>query len=300
MPMPAEMYVDYIRVYEWNGQGEVHLGPPVAQAGSFGIYTDETSTNGGLEAEVTSRIYVWEGTLTAGSIPPYEGNNVLSWRTAGRGWFGAGVMSIQPLNLFDFGAGHLNFRIKIPANVTFKIGIIDAWGNQSYIPFPAHQTTYGLVRDGEWGQGSIPVADIRGTAMDLRMLSYPFVILEEQGTPCEFAVDDIYWDAGPATGVGNGELAAGRRVELHPNVPNPFTARTEIRFDLPGGGPYEIVIFDVAGRRLTGFRGVGSAGTNSVLWDGRDDAGRRVGSEIVFYRLEAGQHRETRKMTLVR
>ena len=28
MPFPAEMYVDYIRVYEWNGQGEVHLGPP--------------------------------------------------------------------------------------------------------------------------------------------------------------------------------------------------------------------------------------------------------------------------------
>jgi hypothetical protein len=300
MPMPAEMYVDYIRVYEWNGQGEVHLGPPVAEAASFGIYTDETPTNGGLEAEVTSQIYVWEGTLTDGSIPPYEGDNVLSWQTTGLGWFGAGIMSIQPLNLFDFGEGHLNFRIKIPANVTFKIGIIDTWNNQYYVTFPAHQTTYGLTRDGEWGQASIPVSDIRGTAMDLRMLSYAFVILEEHGTACEFALDDIYWDAGNVVGVEDGKVADGRKLELRANVPNPFTATTEIQFTLPAGGPYEIAIFDVAGRRVTEINGIGSAGINRVRWDGRDHAGRQVQSGSFFYRLESGSYRETKKMNLVR
>ncbi|MFN2370991.1 MAG: thiol oxidoreductase, partial [Candidatus Krumholzibacteriia bacterium] len=212
MPLPAEMLVDYIRVYAWNGRGEVHLGPPAFQNGRYGIYTDETPTSGALEPEVTSQIYVWEGTLTEGTIPPYEGDNVLSWQTAGRGWFGAGIMAIQPLNLFDFGAGHLKFRIRIPAHVTFKIGIIDAWGNQSYVSFPAHQTTFGLVRDGQWGQAAIPVADIRGTAMDLRMLSYAFVILEENGTACEFALDDIYWDAGVVAGVGDGSGAPAPMV----------------------------------------------------------------------------------------
>ena len=100
---------------------------------------------------------MWESTLIDGTIPPYEGSNVLSWQTNGKGWFGAGIMSVQPLNLFDFGAGYLKFRIKIPANVTFKIGIIDTWGNQYYVEFPAYQTKYGLVRDGQWGQASIPV-----------------------------------------------------------------------------------------------------------------------------------------------
>ncbi len=196
MPFPAEMYVDYIRVYEWNGQGDVHIGPPEAQAGSFGIFTDETPTNGALVAEVSSEIYVWEGTLTSGSIPPFEGPGALSWQTTGAGWFGAGVMSIQPLNLLDFGDGFLKFRIKMPANVTFKIGMIDAWGNQSWVDFPAFQTTYGLVRDGEWGQASIPVSDIRGLFMDLRMLAYPFAILEEQGVPAAFSLDDIYYTSG--------------------------------------------------------------------------------------------------------
>ena len=300
MPFPAEMYVDYIRVFEWNGQGEVHEGPPVQEHGKFGIFTDETPTNGGLVAGVSSEIYVWEGTLVDGSIPPYEGDNGISWQTAGLGWFGAGIMSVQPLNLFDFGEGHLKFMIKIPANVTFKIGIIDAWNNQSYVQFPAYQETFGLVRDGQWGQASIPVADIRGTAMDLRMLSYAFVILEESGTACEFALDDIYWDAGMISATDDPMIAAGQRVKLAANVPNPFNAMTKISFDLPLGGSYDVEIFDVAGRRLKSFHGVGEAGVNTLHWDGRDEAGQMVSSGTFFYSLESGRHSETRKMTMVK
>ena len=298
MPFPAEMYVDYIRVYEWNGQGEVNLGPPVEEVGTFGIYTDETPIDGELVAEVSSEIYVWEGTLTDGAIDPYEGDNVLSWQTAGSGWFGAGIMSIQPLNLFGFGDGHLKFRIKIPAHVTFKIGIIDSWGNQNYVEFPAHQTTYGLVRDGEWGQAAIPVEDIRGLYMDLRMLSYAFVILEEHGAACEFALDDIYWDGGEAVGVHEIDPAPG--LKLHANTPNPFNPATEIRFELPADGPYELLIHDVAGRRVTSFTGQGSAGENSVRWTGVDDAGEAVASGVYFYVLKSEDVSRARKMVLVK
>jgi beta-glucanase (GH16 family) len=195
MPFPADMYVDYIRAYEWNGQGSVHIGPPTAKSNSFGIFTDNTPTNGKLTPGLDAEIFVWEGTLADSTIPPLEGDNAMSWQTTGKGWFGAGVMSHQPLNLFGFEEGHLNFDIKIPANVSFKIGVIDAWGNQQYVSFPAFQTTYGLVRDGQWDQASIPVSDIRGTAIDLRMLSYSFVILEESGTSANFSVDNIYWDS---------------------------------------------------------------------------------------------------------
>ena len=77
-------------------------------------------------------------------------------------------MSIQPVNLFNFGDGYLKFRIKIPSNVSFQIGIIDAWGNQSYVEFPSGQTKYGLVRDGEWGQASIPIdVPVTGNGFEL-------------------------------------------------------------------------------------------------------------------------------------
>ena len=300
MQFPAEMYVDYIRVYQWNGQGEVHLGPPAAESGSFGIYTDNTPTNGGLEAQVTSEIYVWEGTLTDGSIAPYEGENCLSWQTAGSGWFGAGIMSMQPLNLFNFGEGHLNFMIKIPANVTFKIGVIDAWGNQYYVEFPAYQTTYGLVRDGQWGQASIPAVDLRGTAIDLRMLSYSFVILEEHGTNCEFALDDIYWDGGGISAVEGGAAVASQGLELFSNVPNPFNAMTEIRFEMSVAANYNLVIYNLAGRRVKGISGGGVDGLNTVRWDGRDDSGANVGSGIYYYRLQSDGGSAVGKMVLVK
>ena len=300
MPLPAEMYIDYIRVMEWNGQGEVSLGPPVAQTGTFGIFTDETPVDAELEAGVSSEIYVWEGTLTEGSIPPFEGENGITWQTTGMGWFGAGIMSIQPLNMFDFGDGHLNFMIHIPPDVTFKIGIIDSWGNQHYVQLPAYQTPYGLVRDGEWGQASIPVSDLRGPAIDLRMLSYAFVILEENGTPCEFALDDIYWDGGAASGVGNDDPLSSHQLELLPNLPNPFNSMTEIRFDLSSAGSYELVIYDLAGRRVTGISGVGSAGTNSVSWDGRDDFGADLAAGAYFYSLQTASGMATRKMVLLK
>lgn len=299
MPFPGEMWVDYVRVYEWNGQGEVHLGPPPQKYGTFGVYTETTPVDDELVPEETAEIYVWEGTLSDGTIAPYEGDDVLSWRTNGLGWFGAGIMSIQPLNLFDFPDGHVEFMIKIPANVTFQIGIIDAWGNQNYVTFPAFQTTYELVRNGEWGRARIPVSDIRGLAMDLRMLSYPFVILETNGTGCEFALDDIHWSGGNAASGVDGAVVAAR-ADLLPNVPNPFNARTEIRFELPDGGPYELAVFDLAGRRVATFRGVGDAGVNTLLWDGRDDAGTAVGSGLYHARLNAAGGAATRSMLLVK
>ncbi len=299
MPFPAEMYVDYIRVYQWNGQGEVHLGPPTQKHGTFGVYTDLTPVDDELVAEESSQIYVWEGTLVDGTIPPYEGGNALSWQSAGSGWFGAGIMSIQPLNLFDFGEGHIEFMIKIPAHVAFQIGIIDAWGNQSYVEFPAHQTTYGLVRDGEWGRAAIPVSDIRGLYMDLRMLSYAFVILEVNGTACEFALDDVVWTGGTeVTGVdGN---ATPRRVELLTNAPNPFNARTDLRFEMETAGTYEIVVHDLAGRRVRTFSGVGVRGINMLSWDGRDDAGADLPSGVYSYSLRTAAGVASRTMVLVK
>ncbi len=299
MPLPATMYLDYVRVYQWNGEGEVTLGVPTAQQGRFGLYTDTTPTNASIVPGVSSDIYVWESTLVNGTIPPYEGDNVLSWKTNAKGWFGAGILSRQPVNLFALGDGSLRFKIKIPASVTFKIGVIDAWGNQYYVELPANQTKYGLVRDGAWGQVTIPVSDLRGPAIDLRMLSYEFVILEEHGATCEFALDDIYYQAGSLAGVDAAGVAP-RITPLLTSVPNPFRAGTELRFEARASAPYELAIFDAAGGRVMGFRGIGQTGANAVRWDGRDAQGRVLSPGVYYYRLVSGGGSESRRMVLLK
>lgn len=301
MPFPAHMYLDYIKVYQWNDMGEVHIGPPDFEGGTFGIFTDNTPTNNELEAGISSEIYVWEGTLTEGTILPYEGENGISWSSTGIGWFGAGIMSIQPVNLFNFGEGNLKFMIKIPASIAFQIGIIDAWGNQSYVEFPAYQTTYGLVRNGEWAQASIPVDDLRGQFIDLRMLTYEFVILEVNGAQCEFALDDIYYDGG--LNDNTEEIITTVPSSLQQNYPNPFNPETTIKFTLASqSDSNEISIYNLKGQRVYS-KDLSSypAGENQVTWKGIANNGSPVASGIYFYQLKAnGNICDTRRMLLLK
>jgi len=42
------------------------------------------------------------------------------------------------------------------------------------------------------------------------------------------------------------------------------------------------------------------AGSYEVIWDGKDDQRKEVGSGIYFYQLRAGDFSETKKMLLLR
>ena len=302
LPLPTSMYVDYIQIREWNGHGNVHIGPPEFEGGTYGLFTDTTPVDNGLIPGENAEIYVWEGTLSEGSIPPFEGENGITWTTTGSGWFGAGIMSIQPVNLFNFGDGYLKFRIKIPSNVSFQIGIIDAWGNQSYVEFPSGQTRYGLVRDGEWGQASIPIEDIRGDYIDLRMLSYEFVILEVNGASCEFALDDIYWEGGGTVDVANeNKDLISQEFIIYDNYPNPFNPSTKISYLISNGEYVSINIFDVNGGKVIElFNNYRSAGIYSIDWNGQNERGVQVSAGVYLYSIEAGEYRQTKKMILLK
>jgi len=301
MPFPSKMLIDYIKVMKWNEHGEVNEGPPEFQGGDFGLFTDLTPVDNGLISGLDAEIYVWEGTLNEGNIEPFEGENGISWSTTGLGWFGAGIMSMQPVNLFNFSEGHLNFSIKIPANVSFQIGIIDSWGNQSYVDFPSNQTTYGLERDGNWGQASIPVEDIRGDFIDLRMLSYEFVILEVNGASCQFGLDDIYWSGGQEVlEISNFNNSLNQFV-LKDNYPNPFNPLTLISYELPSEGFVNITIYDIVGRKVkTLINSSQTSGYYSIMWDATNDRNESVSAGVYLYIIEAREFRQTKKMVLLK
>jgi choice-of-anchor B domain-containing protein len=72
------------------------------------------------------------------------------------------------------------------------------------------------------------------------------------------------------------------------NFPNPFHPATAIRFELPQATAVKLRVFDPAGRAVRVLvDGARAAGTQSVVWDGRDDAARPVASGVYYYRLEA-------------
>jgi hypothetical protein len=88
---------------------------------------------------------------------------------------------------------------------------------------------------------------------------------------------------------------------LHQNAPNPFTASTVIRYDLPEEAAVTVRFYDVSGRRVQELpQGVQPAGQHAVSWDGRDGSGRPVAAGVYFYELLAGSYRGTRRMLVVR
>ena len=61
------------------------------------------------------------------------------------------------------------------------------------------------------------------------------------------------------------------------------------------------MIFDVLGRQVrTLVAGERESGYHEVVWDARNDAGKQVSSGIYYYRIVAGDFRETRRMLLAR
>jgi len=294
MPMPAEMLVDYVKVYKWNNQGSVHIGPPTNVKLNYGLFTDSTYVTEHILIDEEAFIYVWEETLIESDIRPYEGEGVLSWKSNGKGWFGAGIMSEQPINLSE--ADHLNFRIKIPANIAFQIGVIDAWGNQNYVEFPENQTKFGLTRDGEWGQVSIPIGVLRGQYIDMRMLSYEFVILEVNGANIEFALDDIYYDGSPGLNIENMELYSVQNFQLYDNYPNPFNPMTIITYNLSNSTDIKIEIYNALGQRISELVNFHQhAGFYKIRFDAFG-----LPSGVYIYKISTPNYSESKKMILIK
>jgi len=84
--------------------------------------------------------------------------------------------------------------------------------------------------------------------------------------------------------------------------PNPFNPSTKIAYAIPaGGGRVDLKIFDLSGRLVrTLVSGEMPAGNHTAVWTGLNDAGRRVASGTYFYRLQAPDFDDTRKMVLVK
>ena len=83
---------------------------------------------------------------------------------------------------------------------------------------------------------------------------------------------------------------------LSQNYPNPFNPSTSIKFSMPKGDNVKLVIFDILGREVkTLVNEFKNAGTYDVNFDAST-----LSSGVYFYRLEAGEFTDTKRMLLVK
>lgn len=103
------------------------------------------------------------------------------------------------------------------------------------------------------------------------------------------------------TGVDADRELVSARPALGQNHPNPFNPHTTISFILPDEAAVSLFVYDISGRLVNALVNgeVANQGRNEVIWRGVDRLGRPCPSGTYFYRLQAGEYVETRRMTLL-
>lgn len=91
------------------------------------------------------------------------------------------------------------------------------------------------------------------------------------------------------------------KFDLDQNYPNPFNSVTSISYDLLNDSKVLLDIFNLNGQHIiTLVNEQQGKGAKVVQWQGIDKKGRKVDSGIYFYKLQAGDFTQTRKMVLLK
>ena len=88
---------------------------------------------------------------------------------------------------------------------------------------------------------------------------------------------------------------------LSQNYPNPFNPDTYIEFGLSRAAHVKIDVFNIVGQRVrTLVDEEMKSGRYVADWDGKDEQGHSVSSGIYFYRMQADDFSDMKKMLLVK
>ena len=110
------------------------------------------------------------------------------------------------------------------------------------------------------------------------------------------------------TGILSNGIAIQKNYELKQNYPNPFNPTTTIEYTIPkithstrGGALTILKIYDVLGKEVaTLVEKEQKSGNYQVVWNGRNNNGKKVSSGIYYYQLRIGNFSQTKKMLIAK
>jgi len=109
-----------------------------------------------------------------------------------------------------------------------------------------------------------------------------------------FADTCLLYCTGPLTGIGNSNIPV--EYSLRQNYPNPFNPQTTISFDILKSGNVKLTVTDILGKELHILKNeYFTSGRHEVVFDGSNMA-----SGIYFYKIEAGEFSDSKKMVLIK
>jgi glucuronoarabinoxylan endo-1,4-beta-xylanase len=160
----------------------------------------------------------------------------------------------------------------------------------------------GLIRMVFFSQSNAQTLSVQGKVTTSRsaVQNASVTFIDNADTTRKFsALTDAagFYLVGLITSVESNTNSLPDRFELGQSYPNPFSSSTAIPYQLKKGAEVRVTIFDILGKEVRKFFvGSQTAGSHNILWDGRNNVGKRVASGIYFYKLQAGDESQVRKL----
>jgi hypothetical protein len=123
------------------------------------------------------------------------------------------------------------------------------------------------------------------------------------GNKDDSAVVDIgAYEYQPLVGIAEDNLLfSASDFVVFQNYPNPFNPQTTIEYYLPKPAWVNLTIYNILGRKInTLVNDLQSKGKKSVIWDGKNQHGEKIGTGVYFYRLQAFDYVESKKMVIIK
>ena len=99
---------------------------------------------------------------------------------------------------------------------------------------------------------------------------------------------------------GQNNTPVTAKIEIA-NFPNPFNPETTLFFSLPNEQKIELTVYNLKGQKVRQLvKGQFPAGQNSIVWNGKDDNGKSVGSGLYLYKLKTSDKVISKKMLLLK
>jgi hypothetical protein len=177
-----------------------------------------------------------------------------------------------------------DFTAKAVLDLEYQGGsVTDPSSWKTYEIYKGHRLTIGYV---------FPAGDLDGDGRQE-------LVLAANGEPTESL--QVIESLDVTTHVDEPAASIPSQYALYQNTPNPFNPSTRIHFDLAKAGEVVLEIHDLLGRRQrTLIVGIHSAGSHSIIWDGKDDSGKQLANGQYFYTLRGGDFKQTKKLTLTK
>jgi hypothetical protein len=119
--------------------------------------------------------------------------------------------------------------------------------------------------------------------------AWTFIIIENGSVALGIADDPI-------------SFISPQEYRLEQNYPNPFNPNTVINYTLPINREVSVKVYNITGELVKTLvdNELISAGSHKVVWNGKNDLGRKVASGAYIYTLEWAGMKKAKMMTLLK